>query len=65
MRIVPIREEIREILNTDEAAFHLNRKPSTLRLWASNGNGPIKPVRINGRLGWRTKDIRRSLGIEE
>ena len=51
--------ETREVVPTDCAAFHLNRRPQTLRGWACLDNGPIRPVRILARLGWRTDDIRR------
>ncbi len=50
--------EIRSALPTSDAAFHLNRKPQTLRTWACFENGPIKPVKINGRLAWLVSDIR-------
>lgn len=47
-----------QILSTKAAAEALNRRPQTLRKWACLG-GPIRPVRINGRLAWRWSDIRR------
>lgn len=50
-------EDLR-ILSTKAAAEALNRRPQTLRKWACLG-GPIRPVRINGRLAWRLADIRR------
>jgi len=59
----PLDAETRETLPTDCTAFHLLRQPQTLRGWACLDNGPIRPVRINGRLGWRTADIRRLLGV--
>ncbi|VWB64681.1 helix-turn-helix domain-containing protein [Burkholderia lata] len=46
-----------EVLPTDEAAAAINRKPQTLRKWACLENGPIRPVRINGRLAWRVADL--------
>lgn len=49
-------------LSTNEAAILLNRKPQTLRKWACYEDGPIRPVRINGRLAWLAKDIRALLG---
>ena len=61
----PLDSETRETLPTDAAAFHLLRRPQTLRGWACLENGPIRPVRINGRLGWRTDDIRRLLGVSK
>lgn len=47
-----------EVLSTAEAAAAINRKPQTLRVWSHLGNGPIQPVRINGRLAWRVSDLR-------
>lgn len=47
-----------KILTTTEAAKLLNRKPQTLRKWACHENGPIKPLRVNGRLAWKAQDIR-------
>lgn len=49
------------VLDTNEAAKELNRNPQTLRVWACRGNGPIRPVRIGGRLGWKLDDIRKLL----
>ena len=48
----------RDILTTTEAAKALNRADQTLRKWACLESGPIRPVRINGRLAWRVEDIR-------
>lgn len=47
----------RDAITTDEAAALLNFKANTLRKWACHENGPIRPVRIHGRLGWRVADI--------
>lgn len=54
-----IDPRVRPILNTNEAAAILCRKPQTLRKWAALECGPVRPVRILGRLGWRTADILR------
>jgi hypothetical protein len=43
---------------TDQAAFYLNRKPQTLRKHACLENGPIRPIRINGRLAWPVNKIK-------
>ncbi len=45
------------VLPTDEAAAAINRAPQTLRKWACLENGPIRPIRINGRLAWRVADL--------
>lgn len=60
--VTPLEQETREVLPTAVAARHLLRKEQTLRGWACREDGPIRPVRINGRLGWRTTEIRRLLG---
>ena len=51
----------RDVLPTDEAARAVNRRPQTLRKWACLENGPIRPVRIHGRLAWRVADLQRLL----
>ncbi len=49
---------------TDQAAFYLSRRPQTLRSWACLENGALHPIRINGRLAWSVKEIKKALGIE-
>lgn len=62
-RFVPIDQEKRAVVDTACCAYHLNRSPATLRSWAMrNSGGPIKPLRINGRLAWQVVDIKRVLG---
>ena len=61
----PIAGEVRAGLPTSEAAFHLNRAPQTLRIWAMNGSGPIQPIRIGGRLAWPVADIRKLMGAAQ
>ncbi len=51
--------ENRTVIDTNAAAFHLGRKPQTLRKWACHEDGPIRPIRINGRLAWSVADIQR------
>lgn len=53
----------REAVDTATAAHHLNRRPQTLRTWAMRGTGPIRPLRIHGRLAWPVAEIRRVLGV--
>lgn len=62
-QLVPLDRETRSALTTTEAAAHLNRACQTLRIWASRENGPIRPIRVNGRLAWPVEDIRRVLGV--
>lgn len=49
-------------VTTEQAAKALNRTPQTLRKWACLDNGPIRPIRINGRLAWRVSDLQALLG---
>jgi hypothetical protein len=48
---------LQAVLPTKEAAAAINRAPQTLRKWACLENGPIRPIRINGRLAWRVADL--------
>lgn len=57
----PLEQETRSAIPTADAAYHLNRKDQTLRAWACLENGPIRPVRINGRLAWPVAAIRELL----
>lgn len=61
----PIAEETRTHVPTDCGAYHLNRAPQTMRFWACTETGPIRPIRINGRLAWPVAGIRRILGVAE
>lgn len=58
----PLELENRPRVATEQAAHYLNRRPQTLRAWACLENGPLRPIRIMGRLAWATADIRRVLG---
>jgi hypothetical protein len=60
---LPLSEETRARVETDCAAFHLNREPQTLRIWACKENGPIRPTRVNGRLMWPTAKLRELCGV--
>ncbi len=60
---VSLAHETRTALPTNEAAHQLNRAQQTLRLWAMRGDGPIQPIRINGRLAWPVAELRRVLGV--
>ena len=57
----PIDQETRSHVETACAAFHLTRKGQTLRTWACLENGPLRPLRINGRLAWPVAEIKRLL----
>jgi|APLak6261664640_1056046.scaffolds.fasta_scaffold02620_4 hypothetical protein len=58
IHFIPLAEVTNPTVPTDAAAYYLNRKSQTLRAWACFENAPIRPIRINGRLAWKTADIR-------
>ncbi len=53
----------RPTVPTEQAAHYLNRRPQTLRGWACTEDGPLRPMRINGRLAWPVSELRRVLGV--
>ena len=52
----------RPTVDTAAAAYYLNRRPQTLRIWAMNQH-PIRPLNIHGRLAWPVSELRRVLGV--
>ena len=61
--VVSLDRETRSGLDTATAAYHLNRRPQTLRAWACKENGPLRAVHLHGRLMWLTADIRKLCGV--
>ena len=59
----PLELVNRPTVPTEQAAYYLNRRPQTCRAWACLENGPIRPIRINGRLAWNVAELRRVLGV--
>jgi hypothetical protein len=60
---IPLALETRVTLPTSEAAYHLNRAQQTLRIWAVRNDGPVKCLRINGRLAWPVSAIKLLLEV--
>ena len=60
-----LASETRAAVDTATAAFHLNRQPQTLRAWACRESGPLRPIRVCGRLAWPVAELRRVLGLSE
>ena len=50
------------LVNTVDAATILGYKPNTLRVWASQGRGDLKPVLTGNGAKWRLTDIRNLIG---
>lgn len=63
-QFLPLAQVTRPNLTTAEAAFHLNRKPQTLRIWAMNDGIPgLRPKRIHGLLAWSTAEVKALAGV--
>jgi hypothetical protein len=60
----PLESLTKPTTGTGSAAYYLNRQAQTLRSWASLENGPLRPIRLNGRLAWPVDEIRRLLGVK-
>lgn len=61
----PLESVSRPAVDTAAAAYYLNRRPQTMRAWACLENGPLRPVRVNGRLAWPVSELRRVLGVAQ
>ena len=65
IQLTPLAQETREALPTREAAAHLSRAQQTLRIWACREDGPLRPLRVHGRLLWPVSELRRVLGVSK
>lgn len=59
----PLEQITRPTVPTEQAGYYLDRRPQTMRAWACLENGPLRPIRINGRLAWPVSELRRVLGV--
>ena len=62
-QFTPLELETRPTVDTAAAAHYLHLAPQTMRIYACKESGPLRPLRINGRLHWETKKIRELLGV--
>lgn len=62
-RYPPLEAVTRPTVPTEQAGYYLDRRPQTMRGWACLDNGPIRPIRVHGRLAWPVADIRRLLEV--
>lgn len=58
LQFPPLEKVTRSHIPTDQAAYYLMRRPQTMRAYACLENGPIRPIRINGRLAWSVAEIK-------
>ena len=61
----PLESVTRPAVDTAAAAYYLNRRPQTMRGWACHEDGPLRPLRINGRLAWQVSELKRVLGVAQ
>jgi predicted XRE-type DNA-binding protein len=60
-----LADETRTHVTTEHAAWLLGRACQTLRVWACyESRGPLRPIRIAGRLAWPVAEIKRVLGVK-
>ena len=61
----PLEQITRPTVPTEQACYYLDRRPQTLRGWASAETFPdgLRPLRVNGRLAWPVAGLRRVLGV--
>ncbi len=61
----PLESVTRPTVPTEQACYYLDRRPQTLRGWASAETFPdgLRPVRVNGRLAWPVAGIKAALGV--
>lgn len=59
----PLELVNRPTVPTEQAAYYLNRRPQTCSAWACLENGPIRPIRVGGRLAWPVSELCRVLGV--
>ena len=65
---IPLALEQRTHVNTNAAAYYLNRRPQTLRGWHCHGDFPtdgLRPLVLNGRLAWSVAAIKSVMGGTE
>lgn len=62
-QFTPLEHEKRPTVGTSQAAFYLHLAEQTMRIYACREIGPLRPIRVNGRLHWKTDDIRKLLGV--
>ena len=60
---IPLDKETRTHVSTRVMCHHLGRKEQTARGWACHEDGPLRPIRVCGRLAWPVAEIRRLLGV--
>jgi hypothetical protein len=62
----PLEKVTSPTVSTEAAAYYLNRRPQTLRLWACYEKfGALRPLRINSRLAWSVAEIKALTGVAE
>jgi hypothetical protein len=61
----PLAQVQRTHVDTNSAAYYLNRRPQTLRGWHCHGHFPLdglRPLVLNGRLAWSVAAIKAAMG---
>jgi predicted DNA-binding transcriptional regulator AlpA len=60
----PLEAVTKPLLTTTEFCHYTNLAKQTAWLWSCKDSGKVKPVRIGGKLGWPTKDVKALCGVQ-
>lgn len=55
---IPLKDETRSHLSTNDCARHIDRSAQTLRRWASTQTGLLSPIKVGTQLMWGVTDIK-------
>ena len=64
-KYTPLAQVQRTHVDTNAAAYYMNRQPQTLRGWHCHGQFPtedLRPLVLNGRLAWSVAAIKAAMG---
>jgi len=61
---IPLSEVTATHIPTKDAAHYLNRSQSTLMRWQRQGISEVSSLKMQGRLSWSVKDIKKILGVK-
>ena len=60
---LPLELETRPTVTTAAIAHYTHMAQQTWRIYACKETGPLRPLRIAGRLLWPTAELKRLLGV--
>jgi len=61
---IPLSEVTATHVNTRDAAYYLNRSQYTMMRWQREGISEVSSLKMQGRLSWSVKDIKKVLNVK-